>query len=180
MLRIPLGLLAGCVLVQAQSAFPRPSPELRVKLTTGQEFILSTLRGKVVAVEFVYTTCPHCQQLAGTTSKLVTEYGPRGLRAVAVAFNRGADGLAPEFVKQFGVNFPVGIGTDETLFAYAGPPTRQFRLPVLLFVDRKGMIRAQFTGEDEFFEDEEANLRKWIEQLLKEPDPAKIAPKRSR
>ena len=154
-----------------------------MKLTTGQDFTLSSLRGKVVAVEFVYTTCPHCQHLAGTTSKLVTEYGPRGFRAVAIAFNENAERLAPEFAKAYAANFPVGIGTNETMFGFAGPPTRAFRLPVLLFVDRKQMIRAQFTGEDSFFEDEETNLRKWVEQLLGEREPETRSPaprKRSR
>lgn len=151
---------------------PQPSPELKVTLTTGQPFALSNWRGKVVAVEFLYTTCPHCQQLAATTSKLLGEYGPRGFQTIGIAFNPGAQSLAPEFVKRFGVTFPVGVGTNETLFNYVGPPTQTFRLPYLIFVDRKGFIRGRFTGEDKFFEDEEGSLRVWIERLLKEPGRA--------
>ncbi len=166
-----LGLICGGVAAQTAPDVPRPAPELAVKLTTGAEFKLSSLRGSVVAVEFVYTTCPHCQHTVQTTGKLLNEYGPKGFRAVAVAFNDGADLLAPEFVTQFGVNFPVGTGTSQTLFDFTGPPTRRFTLPVLLFVDRKGMLRGQFTGDESFFKDEEANMRQWIETLLKEPGP---------
>jgi thiol-disulfide isomerase/thioredoxin len=171
-------LWLGAWLAAAQTSAPdapQPSPELKVTLTTGQPFVLSSWRGKVVAVEFLYTTCPHCQQLATTTSKLIGEYGARGFQAIGVAFNPGAQSLAPEFVKRFGVTFPVGVGTNDTMFDYAGPPTQAFRLPYLLFVDRKGFIRGRFTGEDKFFEDEEANLRQWIERLVKEPGRASPA-----
>jgi hypothetical protein len=164
-----LGLLVAAAPGQD---LPKPSPELKVTLTNGQEFQLSSLRGKVVALQFIFTTCPHCQHLCETTGKLLPQYEPRGFRAVAVACNDGADTLAPEFVKQFNVAYPVGIGNVEMMFGYIGTPPKPFRLPLLSFIDRKGMIRAQYTGEDAFFTDEEANMRKTIEQLLGEPAPA--------
>jgi peroxiredoxin len=172
--------LTGWLATAQTLPLPRPSPELKVPLITGQEFVLSSLRGKVVAVEFMYTTCPHCQKLAATTSKLLGEYQARGFRAIGVTFNPDAARLTPEFIKKSGATFPIGTGTNDTMFAFAGPPTREFRLPHLLFVDRKGFIRAQFTGEEDFFNDEEANLRLWIEKLLKEPAPATPAPPRTR
>ena len=43
-------------------------------------------------------------------------------------------------------------------------------VPVLVFIDRKGMIRYQHTGEEPFFQDQE-NVRATIEELLKEPVP---------
>lgn len=149
---------------------PRPAPELKVALVDGQDFALSSLRGKVVALEFLFTTCPHCQDLSRTTGKLLREYEQRGFRAIGVACNPGADLLASEFVKRFEVAYPIGIGSAEMLFSYLGPQAKPFRLPVLFFIDRKGMIRAQLTGEDRFFAKEEANMRTMIEKLLKEPD----------
>jgi hypothetical protein len=54
------------------------------------------------------------------------------------------------------------------LLERVGPMDHPFRLPLLQFIDRKGMIRAQFTGEDSFFNDEAANMRKTLERLLDE------------
>jgi hypothetical protein len=162
-------VLGALVAAATGADLPKPSPELQVTLTTGGEFQLSSLRGKVVALEFIFTTCPHCQHLVQTTGKVLRGFESRGFRAVAVACNDGADMLAPEFVKQFEVGFPVGIGTVETMFGYLGTPPRPFRLPHLSFLDRKGIIQAQFTGEDEFFTDAEANMRKMIGQLLGPP-----------
>lgn len=163
-------LIFGALVAAASCAdLPKPSPELKVTLTTGQEFQLSSLRDKVVALEFIFTTCPHCQKLVQTTAKLLQEFEPRGFRAVAVACNDGADLLAGEFVKQFGVGFPVGIGNVETMFGYIGSPPRPFQLPHLSFIDRKGVIQAQYTGRDAFFTDEEANMRRTVEELLGPP-----------
>jgi hypothetical protein len=51
----------------------------------------------------------------------------------------------------------------------------------MVFIDRKGVIRAQYPGSDKFYENEEANMRKEIEALLKEPGgaPAKPAGKKA-
>jgi peroxiredoxin len=173
---------ALCVLVPLAAGalcadLPRPAPELKFPLADGQDFALSSLRGKVVALEFLFTTCPHCQNLSRTTGKLLPEYEARGFRAIGVACNPGADLLAAEFVKRFEVAYPVGIGNAETLFSYLGPQPKPFRLPVLFFIDRKGMIRAQFTGEDGFFAKEEANMRAMIEKLLEETDAKDVKPK---
>jgi thiol-disulfide isomerase/thioredoxin len=167
-------MLGTLVLLAAAAALadppiPRPSPELKVTLTTGEEFRLSALRGKVVALEFIYTTCPHCQRASQILGKLVREYGPRGFRAVAVAFNEDAELRAPEFVAEFEIGFPVGIGTPATLFGYLGVPPRGLELPQLFFIDRRGVIRAHFGGDDPFFSHDEPNMRGMIERLLEAP-----------
>ncbi len=171
-------LFAVAAVVAAEQQEPRPAPPLKVTLTDGKPLSLAQYRGKVVAVEFVYTTCPHCQQTAQITSKLVREYGPRGFRAIAVAFNDGAELLAPEFAKEFDITFPVGVGTKEMMFEYVGMPPQPFRLPVLVILDRKGNIRVRHTGDDPFFANTEASLRNAIEPLLREPAPDAAAPKK--
>jgi hypothetical protein len=44
-------------------------------------------------------------------------------------------------------------------------------VPVLIFIDRSRVIRAQpeHTGGDDFYKDQEKNIRAEIESLLKEP-----------
>lgn len=170
-----LVLLSAAVAALADPPIPRPSPELKVALTTGDEFRLSALRGKVVALEFIYTTCPHCQHTSQLLDKLVREYESRGFRAVAVAFNEGAELRAPEFVAEFEIGFPVGVCTYNKFFEYLGVPPRAVTLPQLFFIDRKGAIRASLPGDDPFFAHDEANMRAMIERLLEEP-----APKQSR
>ena len=48
-------------------------------------------------------------------------------------------------------------------------------VPIMVFIDRKGMIRYQYLGDDPFFTNQEKNVRDTIEELLKEGVTAKKA-----
>ncbi|HXG32423.1 MAG TPA: TlpA disulfide reductase family protein [Bryobacteraceae bacterium] len=162
-------LLAFTCAAQASNV-PRPSPEYVIRLTTGQQILLSSLRGNVVALMFISTECPHCQQTAQLMDRLYKEYGPKGFRPVAVAFNEMAMMLVPDFIKRHNISFPVGYDFRETVYAYIerSPMLRTY-VPILVFIDRGGTIRAQYLGDDNFFRDQEKNIRTMIEQLLREP-----------
>jgi hypothetical protein len=54
-------------------------------------------------------------------------------------------------------------------------PQDQMYVPIMVFIDRKGMIRHQYLGDDPFFQNQEKNLRETIETLLKEPVAGKQA-----
>ena len=52
---------------------PRPSPEFAILKPAGGQLLLSHYRGKIVVVEFLLTTCPHCQEEAKLLDKLCDE-----------------------------------------------------------------------------------------------------------
>jgi len=41
-------------------------------------------------------------------------------------------------------------------------------VPIYMFVDRKGTVRFQYAGKDDFFKNEEKNTRILVESLLKQ------------
>lgn len=165
---------------------PRKAPEFAIKMPNGKELLLSSFRGKVVVCEFLFTTCPHCQDASRVMSKLQNEYGPRGFQAVGVAFNEMAMMLVPEFVQNFGATYPVGVGSREAVMDFL-QYTMLMRLmvPQIVIIDRSGSIRAQtpvYTEDPAHpqpnFASEE-NLRANIEKLLAEgPKVSSNAPKR--
>jgi len=135
--------------------------------------LLSQHRGKVVLLMFFMTTCPHCQTTSQLIERLSREYGPRGFQPLAVAFNANADTLVPEFVRTYGLTFPVGYDQRDPVYAYLGrQATQRTFVPILTFIDRKGVIRNQYFGDDAFFQNQEANIRALVEQLLREPGAA--------
>jgi Peroxiredoxin len=138
-------LAAMAVLLPLQGAeVPRKSPEFAVLLPGGKQVLLSQYRGKVVALEFLFTTCPHCQNASRLMTKLYAEYGPKGFQPLGVAFNDNSDKLVPEFVKDFGVTYPVGYSPRETVIHYLGyGPDERLSVPQMVFIDRKGEIRQQ-------------------------------------
>lgn len=161
---------------------PRPAPELVIRQVNKPQLLLSQFRGKVVAVEFLQTTCPHCQDCSALLNKMLQEYGQRGFQPIGIAFNEMATMLVPDYVNQLGLKFPVGVGTREEAISYLQHPVVEMMyVPQLIFIDRKGIIRAQYAGQSDFFKNEEPNMRKQIEALLNDPaDGAKAAPAKTK
>jgi cytochrome oxidase Cu insertion factor (SCO1/SenC/PrrC family) len=149
---------------------PRRSPEFVIHLANGKEMLLSSLRGQVVALMFVHTTCPVCQHASQVFTKLYYEYGPRGFQPIDVAFNSNANLYVPDFVKNFDIRYPVGFSTTEEVAEYLNFPSgERFTIPQIVWIDSSGYIRAATPlkgGDDEMLT--EPYWRNMIETLLKE------------
>jgi peroxiredoxin len=165
-LLIVLLVAAACAM---GAEIPRPSPELAIQMPNGQQELLSKHKGKVVVVEFLLTTCPHCQNSSKILSRLKDEFGAKGFQPLGVAINPEAD--VNDFVTKFNVNFPIGKGTREMAYGYLQHSIMapSFYVPQMVFIDRQGVIRAQYGGGDPFLAaNEEANIRGMVEKLLAE------------
>ncbi|MBI3679522.1 MAG: TlpA family protein disulfide reductase [Acidobacteria bacterium] len=149
---------------------PRPAPKLEITLPDGVKLSLSRFAGKVCVVEFLFTTCPHCQQTSMALSRLNKELGPKGFQPVGVAFNEGAMMLAPEFVRTYNVNYPLGVASRDTVIQFLGVSSvARLMVPQVVFIDRKGVIRAQSSVSGTENLHDEHIMRQQIEQLLSEP-----------
>lgn len=151
----------------------RVSPDFVVAMPDKTELHVNSYKGKVVLLEFVYTTCPHCQNQTMMTDKLQDEYGPRGFRAVAVAFNEMAQMLVPDFIRDFRLRFPVGSSARGPVLAYLGiSEMERFVVPQIVLIDKKGVIRMQSAPMGDERLQTESFLRGQIETMLKEPAAA--------
>ena len=171
-------VLCGASLIAAAAEIPRPAPDLSFTDQNGRTVRLSDHKGKVVVLEFLLTTCPHCQNSVRILSKLNTELGKRGFVPLGVAIDPQGDVAA--FVRTYGVNFPLGKVPQDTAHSFlqrsvmAGP----MYMPQMVIIDRKGVIRAQYGGSDPFFgSNEEANVRSVVEKHLAEGAAATPAKK---
>lgn len=157
---------------------PRKSPPFTYELANGTES-LSKYAGKVICVQFLFTTCPHCQVASQLLSKLNTEFGPRGFQPIGVSFNPMSKMLNADYVRDFHVSFPVGAASREAVMTYLGySPEERISVPQIVFIDRKGTIRQQSKQTNDANAATEANLRSMIELLLKEGGAAKAASKK--
>ena len=149
----------------------RKSPEFVIKFNDGHQMLLSSLKGKVVALLMVHTTCPHCQHTSQVFTQLYNEYGPRGFQPLDAAFNSMASMLVPDFVKNFNIGYPVGYSTPEEVMAFLNfNVMERYTVPQIVWIDRKGDIRSQTPamGDDPKLYTEDY-WRNMIETLLKEP-----------
>lgn len=156
----------------------RKAPELQFTIPGQGEKLLSQYRGKVVALEFISTSCPHCQAMAGIMSKLQSEYGARGFQAIDAAINvtqvasspAERDAMVQNFVQGFHTNFPVGYTTPEEEAAFMGfSLVDRSVVPLVVLIDRSGMIHWQSPPLGDPKLQDEGTLRQHIEQLLAMP-----------
>lgn len=164
-------MLPLLVMVGNAAQLPRKAPELPITLPDGKPVQLSQYKGKVIAVSYILTTCPHCQKTIGFLTKMQSEFGLRGFQVVASAIEQGASARVVAFSKQFNTTFPVGFSDVRAAIDWMQhPPMLTPMMPMLAFIDRQGNVRAQFEATDkDFFNDQqEQNIRKQIEVLVNE------------
>jgi peroxiredoxin len=161
-----LTLLTGSIWA---AEIPRPAPDLVVPLVNGKQLKISDYRGKVLCLTFILTTCPHCQKTTQLLNGIYADLAPKGFDVLEAAVNQNPD--IPNFIAQFKPVFPVGTATvQEALDYIQWPKDKRPLVPFVVFIDRKGMIRSQFTGVDETFFDvqQEQHMRDEAGKLLSE------------
>lgn len=171
-------LIATSTPAWPSSPIPRKSPELKIAEPSGKTTLLSSFRGKVVVLEFLFVKSTHCARVAMTLNKLNGELGPRGLQSVGVAFDapdpsKTGGQLLPAMVENLKLTYPVGYAGREEVDSYLGRTGKEIlAIPQVVVIDRNGVIRA-ITGDrtNPSLEDENS-LRTLLEGLLKEgPHP---------
>jgi len=180
--------LLAMLLITSGFALPsvsarRKSPEFTIAEPSGKTTLLSSFKGKVVVMEFLFIKSEHCMRVARTLNELNDELGPRGFQAVGVVFdppsarpvdaNAGAQ-MVSYIVDYFKLKYPVGYSTKREVDGYLGRTgTEILNIPQVVVIDRTGTIRAASGGRggDPSLEDKNS-LRSLINDLLKEGLPA--------
>jgi protein SCO1/2 len=152
---------------------PKPAPDFELTDWTGKRIRLSSLRGKVVGVTFVFTQCPQVCPAITAKLKLVAEgLGERyGKDAVFLLISVDPERDTAEAVKRYeeayNINWPYLIGSERELagvWADYGVTVEKRPLDAqsghgshggsytidhtakLLLIDRKGLMRVQVPG----------------------------------
>ncbi len=148
---------------------PRPADDFTFQLPGGEKANLSKYKGKVIALEFLLTTCPHCQRTSKVMQQMYSDYGSKGFQAVGIAFNDANLQMVKQYAVQTGATYPVGLGDRDKVIEFLQHPIMlTLWTPILVVIDKSGNIRGQYLGTDDFFKNEEVNMRKTIEELLEE------------
>jgi peroxiredoxin len=166
-----IALLTSALFTVSAAEPARPSPAFSIMRIASAPLKLSQYKGKVVALAFIYTTCPHCQHLTTSLNQVAKDYAARGVQVLECAFNDDAVQTMPEFIRQFNPAFPVGFATRASVMSYLQytiTDTRPLYVPHMIFIDRAGIIRGDFPGESPFLQDgPDASIRKELDQILK-------------
>ncbi|MDD3352430.1 TlpA disulfide reductase family protein [Zoogloea sp.] len=144
------------------SACSKPAaPDVGYTTLDGRTVQLSSLRGKVVLVNFWATTCTTCVAEMPKLAETHLKFAPKGFETVAIAM----DYDPPEYVRNFAARkgLPFTIALDVTGQAAKG--FEDVRLtPTTFLLDKQGRIVQKYLGEPDF-----TKLHALLEKLLAEP-----------
>jgi thiol-disulfide isomerase/thioredoxin len=158
-------LLIGAVVMGWQevhsSILPDGSeaPPFVVERLEGEPLALTSLKGKVVVINFWATWCPPCRDELPYLLSTVKELEPKGVALVAI--NNDDLDEQKQVVPAFVQGYPelkrwVGYGRPEIGMVY-----RVEALPSVYVLDRQGRLVASHQGQAS-----EAQLRRWINRAL--------------
>jgi thiol-disulfide isomerase/thioredoxin len=165
-------LILTCLLLASSvpAATPRPAPEFTIRRFQTAPLLLSQLRGKVVALAFIHTTCSHCQDLTRILKVIQKDYEARNVQVVAVAFEEGVTNNFPMYLKAFEPNFVAGITEEAEVKKFVQWNDKRdgiLFIPYMLFIDAHGIIRGDFNGKDGFFGESDKHIRTELDKLTK-------------
>jgi thiol-disulfide isomerase/thioredoxin len=132
-------------LTQSSAAPDFTLPVVGANGLTGQSLTLSSLRGKVVLVEFMEPWCPHCQNMAPVLDSLNAKFGGGNVTFVSVAgpWNGATANDAASFIHNYGTSWVYVYDSSGTVFNNFGVNST----PTFFIIGRDGSILSNFTGE---------------------------------
>ena len=152
-----LAALAFCVLAtfiactalaaERYELLGQPAPDLVARGLGGQNVRVSEHRGEVVVVSFWSGSCNTCRAQLMALDRIAKTYASAGLVVIGVNLDDNV-ARAEKFARAQEVQFPLLIATPES----TGRDYRVDRLPMMVFVDREGVLRGvhrEFKARDE-------------------------------
>ncbi len=115
-------------------------PDLQLKFHDGQDY-----RGKILIVEFMQTSCPHCETFSGVLKKVLAKYGDR-VAALAITNPPDNQSTVGQYVARTGSRIPIlfDCGQVAAAFLKVTPKNPTINLPHVFLVDSQGIIRNDF------------------------------------
>ena len=135
----------------------KPAPDFTLKDEAGRDVTLSDYRGKVVLLNFWATWCGPCKIEMPWFVAFQRKYKDQGFTVIAVSLDEEGWDVVRPFVEEYGLNFPVVVGTDGMADEFGGVAA----LPTTFIIDNEGWITSShmgLVGRGEYEEEIEALL----------------------
>lgn len=149
-----LAFLHGC-------SQPAAAPDVSFTTLDGQTRQLSSLKGKVVLVNFWATTCTTCVAEMPKIVETYKKFAPKGFETVAIAMDYDPPEYVRNYAQKNGLPFTVALDSG----GKAAKGFEEVRLtPTTFLLDKQGRIVQKYLGEPDF-----AKLHALLDKLLAEP-----------
>lgn len=134
--------LPGCSRKEKPALAGNPAPDFTLKDLSGKEVKLSSLRGKVVLLNFWATWCPPCRQEIPSMMRLNQAMAGKPFQMVAVSEDAGGKEAVEGYFKESGTALPALLDTDQAV----GQRYGLTGVPETFVIDAKGVILKKVVG----------------------------------
>ena len=134
------------------------APDFTLKDVQGSNVSLSSLKGKVVLLNFWASWCPPCKAEMPSMNTLYKEIRAKGFEIVAVSTDNSLSPIK-EFLAKSRVDFTVLFDEKKAV----SREYKVFSMPTTFLIDRKGFIVEKYYGEYDWTDPE---VKKQINKLL--------------
>ena len=160
-MRLSLSLVlvvAAVATARAEVKAGQPAADFDAATLAGSSLKLSSLRGKVVLVDFWASWCEPCKKELPLLDKLAPRLHARGIEIVAVNIDDDRN-KAAEFIRSHGLHLTVVADPSKKIVGSWEPP----KMPSSFVVDKSGVVRAVHGG---FEPGDEAKLEAELNALV--------------
>lgn len=116
-----------------------PAPDFMLADLPGKTWSLQALRGKVVVLNFWFTSCPPCIQEMPELNKLTKQYDPNKVVFLAPTFNTADQVRA--FQKKYTFDYTILPAAQSTIHQY-----KISNFPTSLVIDQQGHVKTLLQG----------------------------------
>jgi peroxiredoxin len=143
---ILLVVSGACLLASGEQAgrrapgFALPDPEYK------HFYDLQDYRGKVVLIDIMSTTCPHCMLLSTTLENVKQKYGDR-VAILSVVLPPDNQQTIAKYIATNKITIPIVCDMGQMTISYlnAKPDQGHVDVPHLFVIDQQGIIRNDFS-----------------------------------
>lgn len=108
----------------------------------GQQITLSSLKGKVVLLDFWATWCVPCKESLPHLIQLYRNYQDKGFELIGMSMDKAGDTeMVRRFIDSMEIPYPIIMTPDEVARNY-----RVTGLPTTILIDKAGKIREKIVG----------------------------------
>lgn len=150
----------SCTRAENSITYGDNAPDFTLSDTSGKQVSLSSLKGKVVLLEFWATWCPPCKEAVPELNTLYEKYRERGFVLLGVSVDKGADSMVAvsTYVKRHSITYPVLLADSNTNSSYSVTS-----IPTSFIIGKDGKVVNKRLG---FVPGSADKLSKEIEALL--------------
>jgi peroxiredoxin len=130
-----------CALSLIAADAPRRAPGFSLPDVKGEQHDLADYRGKVVILEFMQTTCPHCAAFADVLERVRQKYGDK-VAILSVSNPPDDQKAVAAYIAGHKIAYPVLFDCGQAAYSYVR--NVRFDLPAVYLIDGNGMISRSY------------------------------------